>query len=102
MATELDAGRACPPCVGDCMKPKGRCPEGSFPAWKPADGVMGREGALRAGLSGVAFSAATKQCFDCYSACADVSPTRCTLCPNRKAVAGVTVLDRQTPRKDAT
>jgi hypothetical protein len=38
-----------------------------------------------AGLSGEAWSAVTKRCFDTggNSACADVSPSRCTLCPNR-------------------
>jgi hypothetical protein len=41
------------------------------------------------GLSGEAWSAVTKQCFDCDKACADVRPGRCTLCPNKKAAAGV-------------
>jgi hypothetical protein len=43
------------------------------------------------GLSGETWSAVTKRCFDTggNSACADVSASRCTICPNRKAATGV-------------
>lgn len=43
------------------------------------------------GLSGEAWSAATKRCFDTGGnfACADVSASRCTVCPNRKPTPGV-------------
>lgn len=47
------------------------------------------------GLSGEAWSAVTKRCFDTGGnfACADVSASRCTLCPNRKPADGVEASD---------
>jgi NTP pyrophosphatase (non-canonical NTP hydrolase) len=43
------------------------------------------------GLSGEAWSAVTKRCFDTggNAACADVLLSRCALCPNRKDASGV-------------
>jgi hypothetical protein len=45
------------------------------------------------GLSGEAWSAVTKRCFDTggNAACADVLLSRCALCPNRKDASGVQV-----------
>jgi hypothetical protein len=64
------------------------------PAYRPA-GVEASDSAR--GLSGEAWSAVTKQCFDCDKACADVRPGRCTLCPNKKAAAGVMAVDPAQP-----
>jgi hypothetical protein len=63
-------------------------------AIEAAGGIAGVEASDPArGLSGEAWSAVTKQCFDCDKACADVRPGRCTPCPNKKAAAGVGAVD---------
>ncbi len=71
--------RACPKCLGDVIEAS-------------ASGVDAARG-----LSGEAWSAATKRCFDTGGnfACADVSATRCTICHNKKADAGVQPVEAQ-------